>query len=78
MTHRRHASVWLTATAVLIGTALLGGCQDPLFPKDTPRSPYERYQTLRGEQRQATDVRARGPAAGRPALRERLRPLDQY
>lgn len=63
---------------VLATVALLTGCQDPLFPKDQPRTPYERYQTLRGGDRPMTDEMASGSRAGRPALRDRLRPLDQY
>jgi hypothetical protein len=26
-----------------------GGCQRPLFPKDEPRTQYDRYDAIRGE-----------------------------
>ncbi|MFA9478307.1 hypothetical protein ACERK3_08360 [Phycisphaerales bacterium AB-hyl4] len=77
MKHRR----WVIpcSATVMMAVILLTGCQDPLFPTDAPRTPYDRYRTLRGEERPMTDEMARGtPRSGRPALRERLRPLDQY
>jgi hypothetical protein len=27
----------------------IGGCQKPLFPKDEPRTQYDRYDAIRGE-----------------------------
>ena len=76
MTRLRQAMLWPLA---LVAVAFLGGCQDPLFPKDAARSPYDRYHALRGDDRPMTDDFNRGTArSGRPALRERLRPLDQY
>jgi len=62
----------------LIGAVVLlplAGCEKPLFPKDEPRSPYERYQVLHNQQRPATEENAYG--GEEPALRERLKPLDQ-
>ena len=67
-----------TARAMLILGSLalcLAGCEKPLFPKDAPRTPYERYQALRGQQRSATEQNAFG--GEEPALRERLRPLGE-
>jgi len=61
---------------LLIATAgLAGGCEKPLFPEAQPRSPFERYLTLRGQQRPTVEEDATGRE--RPALRQRLRPLDQ-
>ena len=60
---------------LIVLTLGLVGCEKPLFPPNLPRSPYERYQTLRGQQRPATEENAYG--AQEPALRERLRPLGQ-
>ena len=62
---------------VMLVAMLLGlvACEKPLFPKDAPRSPYDRYAALRGQQRQATQENEYG--GEEPALRERLRPLDQ-
>ena len=69
--------MWCLVAVVM--AAMSGGCQDPLFPADAPRSPYERYQALRGDERPMVDEMSRGTArSGRPALRQRLRPLDQY
>ena len=80
---------------VLVGLAAFGalwaaGCQDPLFPERAERSPYERYQALRGESApryrggpgaRGEEIRAapllRGARGREPALRERLKPLDQ-
>ena len=59
-------------TGVLFGTT---GCEKPLFPADTPRSQYERYEQLRGEKRQT--VRKNAYGYEEPNLRERLRPLEQ-
>ena len=49
------------------------GCQKPLFPEDEARTPYERYQILRGRERRAEKPNPFG--VSEPALRERLRPL---
>lgn len=60
----------------LLGTiSLLGGCEKQLFPKNAVRTPYDRYQMLRGQSRMATETNAYG--GDQPALRDRLRPLDQ-
>ena len=60
--------------AILGICASLGACADPLFPKDTPRTPYERYQVLHGQQ-SPTAQSAIG--LQNPNLRQRLRPLEQ-
>lgn len=54
---------------------LLGavGCQEPLFPSNTPRTQYERYDQMRGHyvpSERVDDV----TGVRRPALRERLSP----
>ncbi len=54
---------------------VLSGCSEPLFPKDTPRSPYDRYLTLRGRSVPKTVPNAYG--IEQPNLRERLKPLAQ-
>ncbi len=59
---------------LLLVFGLIGGCEQALFPEGLARSPYERYQILRGQERQATETNAYG--GDQPALRERLRPLD--
>lgn len=61
----------------LLVLACLGlmGCEKALFPKDTPRSPYERFQVLRGQDRPAVETNALG--IEQPALRSRLRPLGE-
>ncbi|MCC6580323.1 MAG: hypothetical protein IT440_07755 [Phycisphaeraceae bacterium] len=57
---------------LLLGTI---GCEKALFPKDAPRSPYERYQTLRGQDRPMTETNVWG--GEQPSLRNRLKPLDE-
>lgn len=60
--------------AVVVGAALAAtGCEKPLFPSDLPRSPYERYMTLRGRSRPMSEETASGME--QPAIRERLKPL---
>ena len=59
----------------LLGSlTLLNGCEKALFPEGASRTPYERYQLLRGQHRIATETNAYG--GNQPALRDRLRPLD--
>jgi len=62
--------------AALLGVGLLlGGCAGSPFTTEAPvRSPYERYDILRGTARPATTVDSFGRE--RPALRARLAPLD--
>lgn len=62
-------------TALLALALLAGGCEKALFPEDLPRSPYERYMALRGRAAPMHEEGATG--AKEPALRERLKPLDQ-
>jgi len=64
----------LAAGVLLVLAPAMAGCQDALFPEQTARSPYERYGALRGDSRPATQTDAFGRE--KPALRERLRPLD--
>ncbi len=56
------------------GLVCMAGCQDALFVRNAPRTPYERYQYLHG-QRRATQENTYG--RDQPALRQRLRPLSQ-
>lgn len=60
---------------VLLGACLAGmvGCQKPLFTQKNPRTPYERYQVLRGRGRMETMQNIYG--VDQPALRDRLKPL---
>lgn len=36
-------------TAVLLGAAVMSGCVKPLFPKDEPRTQYDRFDRVRGK-----------------------------
>jgi len=65
----------LVLAALLIAGGLLTGCEKALFPDNLARSPYERYGTLRGQIRPATEQDPYG--WDQPALRDRLRPLEQ-
>jgi hypothetical protein len=66
---------WLVKLGLAVGLLGAVGCQQPLFPEDAPRTPYERYMVLRGQYRPATEQDAYGQE--RPLLRERLRPLGE-
>ncbi|MAE65078.1 MAG: hypothetical protein CMJ18_12480 [Phycisphaeraceae bacterium] len=61
----------VTLSGLLLGA---GGCERTLFPENAQRTPYERYQILRGKYRPATEEDVYG--INRPALRSRLRPLE--
>ncbi len=65
----------LLMLASVVMSSGIGGCNKTLFPENTPRSQYERYDALRGRERPTTEPGPYGVA--QPALRERLRPLDQ-
>ncbi len=64
--------MWL---GVVVPSVLAGGCQKALFTDGTTRTQYERYQSLRGEYRPPRLITAFGDE--RPALRQRLAPLEQ-
>lgn len=60
----------LALAAAWLGAA--GGCQQPLFPDELPRTQYERFDRLRGVY---TPKEAAGQFGDKvPALRERLQP----
>lgn len=65
----------LIAGGLVLGVLAVGGCAKSLFPEDTPRSPYERYQMLRGQEAPKTYTDVFG--VERPNIRERLKPLGQ-
>jgi hypothetical protein len=65
----------LPAAVLSVAALLLAGCEKPLFPKEAERSPYERYNRLHGSPRPTVVYDAYGNE--QPALRERLRPMDQ-
>ncbi|WP_428389368.1 hypothetical protein [Mucisphaera sp.] len=70
-----HLVVGVVLLAMVV--PVLPGCdnsRNALFPPNTPRSPYERYLTLRDRDPSATVKDAFG--RDQPNLRERLRPLD--
>jgi hypothetical protein len=68
-------AMMLLLGSVAMGMTMLGGCEKQLFPEDVPRSPYARYDTLRGRHRAAQQENAYGGT--QPALRERLRPMGE-
>ncbi len=72
MMRRFHWLLWI-AIAIMLVTA---GCEPALFPDRQQRTPFERYQLLHGEYRKKTQTSEFG--AEEPALRDRLRPLDQH
>ncbi len=64
----------LGLTLLAGGLGVTGGCQKALYTDGAARTQYERYQTLRGEYRPPRQRTALGEE--RPALRQRLAPLD--
>jgi hypothetical protein len=64
--------MWLV---VVVAVVPVGGCQRAVFTDGTTRTQYERYQSLRGEYRPPRQMTALGDQ--RPALRQRLAPLEQ-
>jgi hypothetical protein len=46
MTKRNRRWLILAGVAALAGSS---GCEKPLFPKDEPRTQYDRYDAIRGE-----------------------------
>ncbi len=65
----------LGVAVVLSGVALLPGCAQNPLRSDLPRTPYGRYQALRGGEPPQTELDTFGNP--RPALRDRLRPMDR-
>ena len=64
----------IVGSIALAGLALAGpGCEKPLFPEAAPRSPYERYMLLRGQDRPTKTENAFGFEV--PDIRNRLKPL---
>jgi len=63
------------ALALLMGPGLLCGCTQNPLSSDMPRTPYGRYQALRGGEppQQVPDTFGNM----RPALRARLQPMDR-
>jgi hypothetical protein len=72
--NRRAMMLMLSAMALSM-MMMVGGCEKQLFPENVPRSPYARYDTLRGRHRSAQEQNAYGGT--QPALRERLRPMGE-
>ena len=68
---RKTLPVLALATLCFVGV----GCQKSLFDETQARSPYERYLALRGLDRPQEEMNAYGRA--QPALRQRMRPLEQ-
>ncbi len=64
---------WIIAVGFVFIGLCFSGCEKALFTDKLPRSPYERYDTLRGRRRQMSEENAYGGT--QPALADRLRPL---
>ena len=62
--------------AVLVGTlTVLTGCGNTPIREDLPRTPFGRYQALRGGEPPMEEEDTFGRT--RPALRARLQPMDR-
>jgi len=55
---------------IAAGSTLLGACQKPLFPEDTPRTQFELHDRMRSRYRPTEEPDVFGRP--RPALRARL------
>lgn len=64
----------LTGLALGAGLAAAAGCEPALFPENSPRTQYERFDRLRGDYRPADQPGQGGDSD--PALRQRLAPKD--
>jgi hypothetical protein len=62
----------LLAGVFCLAGVFLGGCEEPLFTSDLPRTQYERYDRLRGRYVPMERMSARGGTE--PSLRDRLSP----
>ena len=65
---------WVFVLA-LAGLVWLAGCGTNPLSSDLPRTPYGRYQALRGGEPPQEELDSFGNS--RPALRARLRPMDR-
>lgn len=65
----------MAALGLMLMLAGMEGCGQALFPAEAPRTQYDRYASLRGQSRQATQRNVLGQEE--KALRERLKPLGQ-
>ncbi len=65
----------VVAAAAVLAALTAAGCEKPPFSENAPRSPYDRYMTLRGQQRPLVEEDALGNE--QPALRQRLKPLGE-
>ena len=68
-------NVAMRSVAVILLLVIAGGCARSPLVSDLPRTPYERYQVLRGQERPENERNEFGAEV--PALRERLRPLGE-
>lgn len=63
----------MAAFGVALTLGFVSGCQESPFRSDLPRTPYERYQVLRGDYRPVSTEDEFG--VDQKALRQRLAPL---
>ena len=64
------ARIIVSVATVLAALLALGGCQDVLFPADTPRTQFEIYDRMRNQYSAPEEPDVFGRP--QPALRERL------
>ncbi len=68
-------TVLCVVSAILL-SATMSGCNKGLFPENSPRSQYDRYDELRGRQTPRRLEVPFGQGSDKSALRERLEPLE--
>jgi len=71
---RYRSAAWILGLALGAGLLAAGGCEPALFPENTPRTQYERFDRLRGHYRPAEQQGPQGDTE--PALRRRLTPYE--
>lgn len=71
----RLKKLWSLGVAAVLGPAMLLGCTQNPLSSDMPRTPYGRYQSLRGGEPPQQEPDTFGNM--RPALRARLQPMDR-
>ena len=75
---RMFKPLWDIKIVGVLAVLVIGGCRDPLFPKDAERSPYQRYSELHGRSTGGFQEQSQTMEPGRMErnLRQRLSPLD--
>lgn len=72
---RAPCAALIASSALIAGAAAIAGCQKPLFPPNTPRTPFELHDKMRDRYRPTEEPDVFGKP--QPALRARLGRQDE-